>query len=486
LHLFNLKGVTDPPARATALLLLGISLLHLLVSGRIDLSVDEAHYALYGLRLDWSYFDHPPMVGWLQALVVHLSQHEFALRLWPVLLGAVASLLLYRLSRELFPGDSPWLPFFSVLILQSALIFQLLSIALVPELPLLVFALASALCLQRSLSAGRWRDWLLLGLCLGLAGLSKYTAVTLVATALLLLVWQRQWRLFLSPHLWVAVMVALVVIAPVLYWNAIHDWASFRYQMGHGMPQRHWELARFLRAQAGQLLAYAPGVFLFGLAALLAARRELDHNGVRLLLVLALPVLLLFGWSGGFEETLPHWTLLAWAALAPLTARWLMQRWPGRGVRIGAYLSLVYSLLLTLFIHSQFALGWMPFTPYKHPLGDLYGWRQAAEYGLTLRGGEAEPLLVGNWSLASRIGWYARPATVTVIDDRYDQFDLWGGNMRQGEGGLLIVPDYYEGRDRISGLARFDECRPLDALEVELHGTPVHRFTYYRCNGYHG
>ncbi len=473
-------------AQLTVALVVALSLLHLLVIGRIDLSVDEAHYALYGLWPDWSYFDHPPMVGWLQALVVPFSQHEFFLRLWPLLLGAASSLLLYQLSRELFPEESPWIGFIAVAILQSAIIFQLLTIALVPELPLLLFALAAMLFLHRALAQGRWRDWLLLGLCFGLAGLSKYTAVTLVATALLFVLWQRQGRVLLTARLWSAVLLALCVIFPVLYWNATHDWISIAYQMGHGMPQRGWELERFFRAQAGQLLAYAPGIFLFGIAALTATRRELSHSGVRLILALVLPVLLLFGWSSGFEETLPHWTLLAWAALAPLIARWLMRRWQRRGVRYTVYFSVAYSLLLTLFIHSQFAFAWLPFEPYKHPLRDLYGWREAAQYGLDLRQNHHESLMVGNWTLASRIGWYARPATVTVTDSRYDQFDLWYGSPQAGGGGVLIVPDYYEGRDNASGIARFEQCQPLDELVVALAETPVHRFTYYRCNGFHG
>lgn len=472
--------------RSTVALVTVLSLLHLLVMGRVDLSVDEAHYALYGLWPDWSYFDHPPMVGWLQALVLPLSQHEFALRLWPLLLGAAASLLLYRLSRELFPEESPWLAAIAVVILQSAVIFQLLSIALVPELPLLLFALAAMLFLQRAVTAGRWRDWLLLGLCFGLAGLSKYTAVTLVVTAITFILWQRQGRIIFTPRPWVAVVVALLVISPVLYWNATHDWLSFAYQLGHGMPQRHWDATRFARTQAGQLLAYAPGIYLFGLAALVATRRELNHPGVRLLIALALPLMLLFGWSSGLEETLPHWTLLAWAALAPLTARWLLQHWQRRGTRYLAYSSLAYSGLLTLVIHSQFAWGWLPFAPYQHPLRDLYGWREAAQHGLALRQGEGERLMVGNWTLASRIGWYARPAAVIVTDSRFDQFDLWYGSPQPGEGGLLIVPDYYEGRARFSGLAHFDQCQLVDELQVPLHGTAIHRFTYYRCNGYHG
>ena len=48
-----------------AMLALGTGL-HLALALAVNLSVDEAHYALYASHLDWSYFDHPPLVGWLQ------------------------------------------------------------------------------------------------------------------------------------------------------------------------------------------------------------------------------------------------------------------------------------------------------------------------------------------------------------------------------------------------------------------------------------
>lgn len=472
--------------RATLILLLASTLLHLLVAGRIALSVDEAHYALYGLKLDWSYFDHPPMVGWLQATVLPFSQAEWALRVWPALLMALSGLLLYRLGRELFPRETPWLGFVAVLILQSAVIVQLLGIALVPEVPLLLFGLAAAISLWFAVSRQRWRDWLLLGLLLGLAGLSKYTAVTLALSVVLFTLWQGQWRVFLTLKPWLAALLALLIILPVLYWNAGHEWISLRYQLGHGAPDRGWELSRFLRAQAGQVLAYAPGIYLFGLIALFEAFRRRQQANRRLILSLAVPPLLLFGWAAGFEETLPHWTLLVFAILAPLSAHWLWHHWGQRWVRFTAFGSLAYSLVLLVLIHGQFLFSWLPFKPLHHPLSDLYGWQAAAERAVTLNEGGELPLLVGNWSLASRIGWYARPQRVQVTDTRVDQFDLWFGTPPGGAEGLLIVPDYYEGRPEVSGLAKFERCVEVDSMIVSLGDTPVHRFSFHNCVGYRG
>ena len=59
------------PQRLAVWLLVGGIMLHLALATSIGLSPDEAHYALYGAHLDFSYFDHPGLVGWLQAPFVH-------------------------------------------------------------------------------------------------------------------------------------------------------------------------------------------------------------------------------------------------------------------------------------------------------------------------------------------------------------------------------------------------------------------------------
>ena len=484
--------IQERPARVAVWLVLATSLLHLLVIGNFALSVDEAHYALYGLKPDWSYFDHPPLVGWLQAMIVPFVQSEFALRLWPIALAALASYLLYRLACELFPDHPEQLALISVVLLQSAIIFQLISMALVPESALLVFGLASALFLYRAVNLNQPRDWMLLGVALGLAGLSKYTAVTLVMSAFIYLGMQRRWQLLLTPWPWIASLIGVLMIVPVLYWNMTHDWISFSYQLGHGAPDRAWQLDRFLKAQGAQFLSYSPGIYLFGVVALVSGFRQLHDNGIRFTLALVVPFLLLFGWGAGFEISLPHWTLLAWAMLAPLTAKWLMGQWRQRTwVRTFGRISIIYSVLLILLIHSLLFSPWLGFREYRHPLGDLLGWREGAEHAVKLSNelqeGVDNPLLfVGNWSLASRIAWYARPLSVQVTDERHDQFDIWFGAPRSGASGILIVPDYYLGRERVSGLEKFEQCSELDRLEYQIDETAVHSFNYYLCQGYRG
>ncbi len=484
------------PFQATILLIVASTLMRLVAGNSIELTTDEAHYALYGFHLDWSYFDHPSMIGWLQAFVLLISDSDLALRMMPVLLFSGASLLLYRVSMTLFPNESPWLGFVSVAIMQSGVMLQLIGLAMLPDGPLLVLGLLVILTLNRILSGGGLRDWLWLGVWLGLAGLSKYTAVTLIFTVLLALLYSRQWRQLRSPGPWLALVIGFVVIMPVLYWNYSHDWISFLYQLHHGTGKLSWELKRVLVSQAGQLLVYGPGIYVFGMIAVFAGVNEMRKSGtqlergVMLCLALSLPLLLLFGWNSGYEMTLPHWTSLAWVALSPLSARWVIRSWNKRWVRVGVRSSIVYAVIFTGVIFSQLISPWIPFPDNKNALRDLYGWGQAAQKAEQYRKeldnlpGKAPVIFTANWTLASRLSWYARPTPVQVLDAKYNQFDIWFGSPQQGSRGILVLWPDENARPETGGIGQFSSCSLRDSFPVLISGHLASTFTFFACNDY--
>lgn len=479
------------PSQATLLLIAATALLRLLSANSVGLSVDEAHYALYGLHPDWSYFDHPPLIGWLQALALLFGDSNLALRVLPITLFACTGWVLYRVTLTLFPHETPWLGFTGVALLYSGAMLQLVGLAMLPDTPLLLLGLLVLRVLHGIVVQGRVRWWLWLGVLLGLAALSKYTAITLLATVVLALTLGKQWRQLRSPWPWLAVLVAFVLIFPILYWNYRHDWLSFAYQLHHGAGKPHWEWKRFLASEGAQLLAYGPGLFVFGLIALAAGLRRWRERGVWLCLALALPVLLLFGWGGGFEMTLPHWTALGWAGLTPLIAYWLHRHWQLRWVRIGIGSAMVYSVAVIALIFSEFLSPWLPFNDNGNPLRDLYGWEQAAQRAGQLRAqmgaeqGESAPLLfTGNWTYASRLAWYARPSTVQVTDTRYDQFDLWFGSPQNGARGILVLWPDQRAQPATGGAGQFTACELRDSLPVSSHGHLLSTFSFYACHGF--
>jgi len=376
-----------------------------------------------------------------------------------------------------------------VALLHSATILQLLGLALIPEPPLLLFGLLSLLALHGVVTEQSLKPWLWLGLWLGLAGLSKYTAITLVITVILVFIATKEWRRLLSAGPWLAVTIGLALIFPVLYWNAQHDWASFAYQLDHGTHNDDWQIRRAVLSQLAQLAVFGPLIILFSLVALFAAWRERMHLGVMLCVATALPILILFGLGSGREMTLPHWTALAWGALIPLAVRWIMRNWQHTWVRVSTMLSAAYAgITLALMFGVFFQPSLLPSSS-GYLFADLYGWQQGAQQAERMRlemkktPGVEPVLFVSNWTHASRIAWYARPATVQVLDDRYDQFDLWFGNPKIGARGILVMwPD----TSVPARVERFDSCVKADSSSEIVPSNQMNIFTYYRCEGWHG
>ncbi len=468
------------------------SLLHLLTMGQIELTNDEAHYALFGYYLDWSYFDHPPLVGWLNAITLLFSDSDFAMRIWPLLLAALSSYLLYGFSRELFPQASAWIGTVTVLLYQSSLIAQALSLAMLPDTPLIPVSIAAMWMLYRALTQQHYHLWLYVGILFGLAGLSKYTAITLVVTALMGIWIYRDVHAFASKGFWLGMVAAVIVITPVLYWNLQHDWISIRYQISHGAPDKPWLWQNLLISQTNQLVSYTPVIYLTAWIVIVRTLiQQPASRAEKFVLAFSLPVLLLFGVMSGYEQTLPHWPALGYIALTPLMAKWLLDKWNNKGIRIFTVSGFTLSLVLIIAMHLVLAVPVLPFKENRHPLADIYGWQQVAMHALKLQQqmqqqtGQHAGLFVGNWSQFARLAWYAKPVPVQLAGQRFGQHTLWYGNAERGSNGILVVPPAYRDIPE-SGLSRFARCDELPDLPYRINGRIATTYYFFQCFDYRG
>src|SRR5258708_11740380 len=72
------KRGLSPVFWGTAALILAFKLW---LSAVFPFTGDEAYFVTWGEFPDYGYYDHPPMIGWLLALLLKLSRAEWVLRL---------------------------------------------------------------------------------------------------------------------------------------------------------------------------------------------------------------------------------------------------------------------------------------------------------------------------------------------------------------------------------------------------------------------
>jgi 4-amino-4-deoxy-L-arabinose transferase-like glycosyltransferase len=446
----------------------------------LPFSADEAHYALYGSFLDWSYFDHPPMVGWLQSIALLFSESEFSLRVIPIILSGLSLYVLFHLAKKDF-GESTAL--LTILLFISAPILQILPFGMIPETPLILAGLLNIWILKKiQINKGQQvKYWLLLGITLGVAGLSKYTGVTLAVSTFIVLYLQFKTRLFSQIGFYLAGMIAAIFILPVLYWNMQNDWISFLYQLDHSAGKSEFSLVAALRMQVIQLAAFGPLIYILGIIAIWKLRAS---NEAKTWLIFALPILILFSVLSAKGRSLPHWTELGVIFMLPLIAQLIILSAANK-IQKRIFIGLAsLSLLLTLVVQILITYPKIVFDDYRHPLADLMGWKEASSRIITLAQ-KGDKVFIPNWSHASRVAWYARPMPVKVLDSRFDQFDLWFGSAAVGDSGILLLHADRKGfKEKL--FKQFLRCELKDELKVKIDSSYVNYFKLYRCDHYMG
>jgi 4-amino-4-deoxy-L-arabinose transferase-like glycosyltransferase len=196
------------------------------------LTFDEAYYWMWSKYLAGGYYDHPPAV----ALVIRLGtmiagDTELGVRLISILSALPMSWAVYRTATILFGGRR--VAATATVLLNVTLMAAVGTLIVTPDSPLLVASSFVLLCLAKVLETGRGAWWLGVGIAVGVALLSKYTALFFGPAILIWLVRVPKLRRWLvSPWLYLGGVVAFAIFSPVIFWNADHHWVSFIKQMG--------------------------------------------------------------------------------------------------------------------------------------------------------------------------------------------------------------------------------------------------------------
>jgi hypothetical protein len=495
------------PRRALWGLIVVSAVLRLGWAAALGLGNDEAYHYLFTVHPAWGYFDHPPMLAWVEAAGLAAAGGRISplsLRLGFVGLFAGSTWLLFRLTDRLYGPCAGVLAAFGLNVTayhSAAGAFAL------PDGPLLFFWLLtldrlSAALLAAPAGPGRPGTWLGVGLAWGGALLSKYHAVFLPLGALVYLAATPSARGWLRrPGPYLAAAVGLTLFAPVVAWNATHGWASFAFQGGRALGGGGFRPGTLAAALIG------PAVYLFPwiwarLVGLLVGRgrRFFDPEtpaADRFLLAQAVGPLATFLVVACTRPVLPHWTLVGFLPLYPMLGRaWegLMRADPSRFRRRAAVLAAVPVLAASLtLVHARTGFfqkgrsGGIGLVAAKgDPTADMVGWdllaRELGRRGLLGRPGTF--LFSPSWYYSGQLGFATRGSGTPVLcyhawDARSFAFwsrpDEWVGR----DGIFVAVNEHPE--DAVRFDKWFTRIEPLGSFEVTRGGVPVRTVALYRC-----
>jgi 4-amino-4-deoxy-L-arabinose transferase-like glycosyltransferase len=490
--------------KALWILILTSAFVRLIGAFSLGLGNDEAYHYLYAVNPALSYYDHPPMMAWLEMAglalpVAHAA--PWALRIGFILLFAGSTWLLARLTSRYY---GPWAGFLAAFALNITGYYGLAaSTFALPDGPLLFFWLLTMDRLSAALDNPEERGlapWLWVGLAWGGALLSKYHAVFIpLGAALYVLLHSPARRWLLRPGPYLALGLGLAIFSPVIVWNARSGWASFLFQGGRAVGSwtpRPDYLAVALLAQAGYLF---PWVWLPLVAILVRGCfgwRKLQEAPERLWLCLAAVPLAVFTLVACFRPVLPHWGLIGCASVFPLLGRQWKLRLDARPRRARRLLAacVAFSLVLLAATIVQFHYGllqrnrghgWGVLDARSDPTLDLYGWEQVTDHMRKLRLLDDPRTFVfaRYWYQSAQLAYALKGKHAVLCYNADDPrgFAFWSRPRDWvGRDGVMVTVGEPVGLDRYY-VRWFTRIEQVADFWVERRGKPVRRIGLYRC-----
>ena len=327
--------------RREGIVLFLFTLFNIIANRFIPLYSDETYYWLWSKKLALSYFDHPPMVAYLIKATTLFGDSAMEIRLAPPLLMAGSAYLLYRLAKVMFDERVATYTFY---IFLTSLIVQGASTIITPDVPLIFFWSLTLYTAYRYIEEGQRHYALWMGLSTGALLLSKYTGVLLPASLILYILLYRR-TLFLDRYLYYAILLCFLVFLPVVYWNYLHDFISFKFQLGHGIAEEKVFHPEYFFKFVGEQLAIFHPLYLLPLLYFIIKDREIFSRKKIYLLIPFLLTLGLFVYFSAFKKANTQWAVPAYLSASILLGYYLAQR---RAVKLIVAAGIITALALFL------------------------------------------------------------------------------------------------------------------------------------------
>lgn len=195
----------------------------------LPITVDESYFYWWGVNPDWGYYDHPPMVGWLNAAMLYLlGDTSLSIRLpaviLPLVVGAIIGWTFYPIDRI----KATW-----AVILFWLTPLNWICCVITTDTPVIFWSMLSMAMLIRAELRVRegmraFLYYALSGLFLGCAFLSKYFAVVLYLSYFV-------YFAIYAPRRWYLLLIVFAMSLPGplinIWWNMGHGWANIMFNL---------------------------------------------------------------------------------------------------------------------------------------------------------------------------------------------------------------------------------------------------------------
>jgi 4-amino-4-deoxy-L-arabinose transferase-like glycosyltransferase len=489
--------------------LIGISVgIKIILSYLLELGNDEVYYYTYALQPDWSHFDHPPMVGWMIRIFT-FNLHwlsDLSMRLGSIFCAALSTLVVFESGTLIKNEKAGWI---SALLYSLSIYTSIIAgLFVMPDSPqLLFFSLSIYFMLSWVMKPLIFKrlDWILLGLFIGLATLSKIHGLYLWVGFVLFILFNQP-KTLKQQHLYLAIIITLLCLTPIIYWNIQNDFITYQYHSKRVMHSG-FSWSNFMTQLVGELLYQNPLVYIAIVISLIRIKKvrfqAKSAQAIHLLLWLSIPLILTFWVISLFNATLPHWTGPAYISLfliagvywstysrkvIPVLLKWAIAF---TGALVIGFVLLVYVFPKQLGSHDKENLG------EYNPINDVTGWQYFSEnfknlYIKDQQSGAMSKnasIIVHKWFPGGHLLFYtARPLGIKVLavgalEDvhKFAWLNKDQANLSIGEDAYFITPSNLPANPTSLYQSYFVSVQSVpDTISIKTKGVLLRHFYVYR------
>jgi 4-amino-4-deoxy-L-arabinose transferase-like glycosyltransferase len=482
-------------------LLLAVTAFRFWLVSAVPLSADEAYHWEWSRHLAFSYYDHPGLTAWVIWVFTRLFGHT----LIGVRAGALASttvvlVVIYILGKDIYKSHGAG--FFGFAIAAFTGILSASSLMMTTDPPYAAFWSLSVLFMYYAIFRQRPAYFYPAGVALGFSMLGKFLGLLLVPSILFFFIFSRAHRFWLRrKEPYIACALGFFMLAPVVYWNAGHDWSTLAFNLSIRHKELSPHILYLLEYIAGQSLLVSPLVFFPLLYILWRAWKPRSSNEGSseffLFSFTALPIAL-FGFVSIFERAGAHWPAAAYITGIPLFAGWLLRSGSRPATRyvhvtlilLVVFLSAGHVFLLRPDLIPEFRYKAWPKKINTKYLREYYGWEELGRVlskRLEEMGLEKTFLVSPYYSLSATISFYTpgqpfchHMGPESVHGNNYRYWTDW--QVLKGRNAIHIGLKELRGKERSRLERAFERIEPLEPLPVFYRGNLVRRF--YLTLGY--
>jgi 4-amino-4-deoxy-L-arabinose transferase-like glycosyltransferase len=413
--------------------------------------------------------------------------------IWSLLVNTLLYFITLRYFEKKGQGNQNIKAFTVVILYNLTVAASMYSILTVPDSPLLFFWFMIVYSVQEFTISGKRRWWVIAGVCLGLALASKYSAIIIPGSIFLFLVFSKEYRyLLLTPYPYLALVIGAVVFSPVIYWNASHEWASFKFQfVERAREQKPLQLNYFLQLIISQLFLLTPLVFVYLIKALIRYIRNFrEYKDLNLFFFTGILIVIIFTYVSLKSLVKMNWLLPGYLSLFVLSVIILKidllrkSLWMKIGIGFSLFLIITG---FTIMIVPNIPLGeGNTWSGWKDAVGKIYVHQQKL-------GGKANCFIFSNsYKSASLTKFYLPDQQDTysqnIFGGRGLQFDFWGiPDSLKGKDALYIFTDRHEYDSKLKQVRKyFDSVELLEEFEYNFYGSHTRSIYCYLAINYKG